>query len=908
LARVIKSLGFRMRCMRIWVLNVILLVGVFTPSFAQNLKEANEIAQKLSIETDHAQRANLLLKLSVAQGTGQIESALEHASRALTIFQNINDKNGEIEAYIILGDLELRIGNDPLARSYFNRGFTIGVEMDSLAIMVSTKLLLGKTYINGTNQSTGLMYLQEASDMAEKAQNHVLRTKCSSALGAWYNHFSAYNTAIGYLELALESAMQSGEEELIASVMHALGNTYLKSNQHDLAYSSFEKSLRKNEVLGNKDKQAILCYELGVLKLELGQQDEALIFFRNSLTLATDIGLKEYITKGYQVLSEVYEQNHDYENAYRFVKLVNAIKGVSEISELETQIQNQRILRENQTFKQREDLRDEQDERKRERFTLLLVIVILLCISLAYLFFVNQQKQKVNNELEQARIRAEDSEKEKEKFLTYTSHEIRTPLNAVVGVAQLLEQTPLNPKQEEYINTLKGSANNILHIVNDVLDLSKIESGSIELESTELPLKQLISNIFNTLLFKLHNKDVRLINDFDPKTPLNLRGDSVRLNQILLNLTDNAVKFTRSGEIRLKVELLGETDTDATIKFEVADTGKGIRQSSLKQIFKRYEQETIHTTRNYGGTGLGLPITKQLVELMGGEIAVESTYGKGTVFSFELIFNKSMLQEETNKTTQIADICILYVDDNQLNRELFFDLVNDANTGVIVELAEDAKSALKFLESNKYDIILLDIQMPRINGYELAGLIRDKLGISKEETPIFALTAYTPEDMDERCKNAGMNGFLSKPINLEEINTLLQKEVTINPKETTNVIEKWEKNHVNLNGLRQLVKDNKDKIKKYIKISLVSLPADLEKIKSYLDHEDWSLLSQTAHKMKSNASYMGMDVVLNILNRVEKLDSQNCSYEEIAPLINNLDEESLLALDELEEIIKILES
>jgi len=347
LARVIKSLGFRMRCMRIWVLNVILLVGVFTPSFAQNLKEANEIAQKLSIETDHAQRANLLLKLSVAQGTGQIESALEHASRALTIFQNINDKNGEIEAYIILGDLELRIGNDPLARSYFNRGFTIGVEMDSLAIMVSTKLLLGKTYINGTNQSTGLMYLQEASDMAEKAQNHV---------------FSAYNTAIGYLELALESAMQSGEEELIASVMHALGNTYLKSNQHDLAYSSFEKSLRKNEVLGNKDKQAILCYELGVLKLELGQQDEALIFFRNSLTLATDIGLKEYITKGYQVLSEVYEQNHDYENAYRFVKLVNAIKGVSEISELETQIQNQRILRENQTFKQREDLRDEQDE------------------------------------------------------------------------------------------------------------------------------------------------------------------------------------------------------------------------------------------------------------------------------------------------------------------------------------------------------------------------------------------------------------------------------------------------------------------------------------------------------------------------------------------------------------------
>ena len=908
MARVIKTLGFGMCSIRIWVLNALLLVGFVTPSFTQNLKQANEIAQKLSIETDHARRANLLLKLSEAQGVGQIESALEHASRALTIFQNIDDKTGEIKAYTTLGKLELLIGNAPLARSYFNRGFTIGVDMDSLDVMVRTKLLLGKTYINGANQSIGIMYLQEASDMAEKAQNHVLRTECLFALGAWYNHFSAYNTATGYLELALEAAMQSGEEELIANVMHALGNTYLKSNQHDLAYISFEKSLRKNEALGNKDKQAILCYELGVLKLELGQQDEALIFFRNSLTLATDIGLKEYITKGYQVLSEVYEKNHDYENAYRFVKLVNAIKGVSEISELETQIQNQRILRENQTFKQREDLRDEQDERKRERFTLLLVIVILLCISLAYLFFVNQQKQKVNNELEQARIRAEDSEKEKEKFLTYTSHEIRTPLNAVVGVAQLLEQTPLNPKQEEYINTLKRSANNILHIVNDVLDLSKIESGSIELESTELLLKQLIGNIFNTLLFKLHNKDVNLINDFDPKIPLNLRGDSVRLNQILLNLTDNAVKFTRSGEIRLKVELIDETDNDAIIKFDVADTGKGIRQSSLKQIFKRYEQETIHTTRNYGGTGLGLPITKQLVELMGGNIEVESTYGKGTVFSFELRFDKSVGQQEEHEPKKIVDISVLYVDDNQLNRELFYDLVNDANTGVVVELAEDAKSALKFLESNKYDLILLDIQMPRINGYELSGLIRDKLGISKEETPIFALTAYTPEDIDERCKKAGMNGFLSKPIDLEELNKLLQKEISLKPSKKTSKIESWAKDHVNLNGLRQLVKEDKSKIIKYLKISLLSIPEDLEKVKSYLDHEDWVLLGQTAHKMKSNASYMGMDSVLNILNSLEKLDSQKCSYEEIAPLINNLDEESLLALDELEVILKILET
>lgn len=904
-AKKIRETGCR--CTRILLIILVLIIGLKDKYSGQNLKEANEIAQKLSIETDHTKRANLLLNLSRAQGAGQIESALEHASRALTIFQNIKDKTGEISAYMTLGNLELLIGNDPLARSYFNKGLTMGMEMDSLVVVVQIKLLLVKTYINGTDESIGIMHLQEASDMAEKAQNHVLRTECFTALGNWYNHFSAYNTALGYLELALESAMQSGDEELIANVMHVLGNTYLKSNQHDLAYKFFENSLRKNEALGKKDKQAVLCYELGVLKLELGQQDEALIFFRNSLTLATDIGLKEYIAKGYQVLSEVYEKNHDYENAYRFVKLVNAIKGVSEISELETQIQNQRILRENQALKQREDLRDEQDERKRERFSLLLVIVILLCISMAYLFFVNQQKQKVNNELEDARISAEESEMEKEKFLTYTSHEIRTPLNAVVGVSQLLEQTTLNPKQQEYIKTIKGSANNILHIVNDVLDLSKIESGSIELALVDLPLKQLISNIINTLIFKLHNKNVSLVNDFDSNIPSNLKGDSVRVSQILLNLTDNAVKFTRSGEIRLKVELLKETIKDATIKFEVSDTGKGIRQSSLKQIFKRYEQETIHTTRNYGGTGLGLPITKQLVELMGGSIEVESTYGKGTVFRFEIKFNKSKGEEEVKKSKQIENANILYVDDNQLNRELFYDLVNDSINGVNVALAEEAKSALRLLEGKNYDLILLDIQMPRINGYELAGLIRKELGISKDNTPIYALTAYTPKDIHERCENAGMNGFLSKPINLDELNKILYKEIERKVPTESEKIEKWIKGHVNLTGLRQLVKDDRTKIIKYLKISLASFPEDLDKIKSFLDHEDWPMLGQVAHKMKSNASYMGMDEALKILNTLEKLNNQNGSYIEIAPLIDKLDDESLLALEELEVILKILE-
>ena len=875
---------------------------------AQNLKKANEIAQKLSIETDHEKRADLLLELCEAQGIGQIESALDHGSRALTIFQNIKNLNGEIRAYLTLGDLELLIGNYPLARSYFNKAYAISAELDDIQTQVRSKIRIGKTYINSLGKQMGVDHIQEAINKSLEAEDDFLLTECYVEMGAWHNHFAAYHTAIGYLEMALEAARRTKDEKLISNCLHNLGNGYLRSDQHDLAYEVFEQSLRINEGLNRKEKQAILCYELGMLKREIGEEDEALVFFRNSLALATDVGLKDYISKGYQILSEVYVKNQDYENAYRFLKLVNAIKGVSEISELETQIQNQKILRENQMLKQREDMRDEQDERKRERFTLLLVIVVLLCISMAYLFFVNQQKQKANNELEEAKTKAELSEKEKEKFLTYTSHEIRTPLNAVVGVAQLLEQTQLNQKQQDYITTIKGSANNILHIVNDVLDLSKIESGSIELESSELRLKDIINNIVTSMMFKSHNKDIRLIDDYDETIPKKLRGDSIRLNQIILNLTDNAVKFTRSGEIRIKAELVSESENEAVVRFEVSDTGKGIRQSSLKQIFNRYEQETIHTTRNYGGTGLGLPITKQLVELMGGKIAVNSVYGQGTTFEFSIAFKKFKGEHVKTKKEQIKDITILYVDDNQLNRELFYDLVHDGAKDVSVELAEDAKAAIRCIKRNHYDIILLDIQMPRMDGYELASYIRNKMGILKHQTPIFALTAYVPEDIDERCAEVGMNGYLTKPIDLEALNKALNRELKAQRKSTELNDEAWVLKHVDLSGLRQLVNGDKTKVIKYLKISIQSIPEDLEAMKIQLDHEDWEMIGRTAHKMKSNASYMGMQKALDTLILLEKLKNNKGVYEEIGPEVEGLETESLLALAELKELLNNLES
>ncbi|MFT7613374.1 MAG: signal transduction histidine kinase/DNA-binding NarL/FixJ family response regulator [Parvicellaceae bacterium] len=887
--------------------SLLCVLGMFCGTiYSQNLRKAHEITQKLSIETDHFKTADLLLQLSEVEGLDRIESALEHAQRALTIYQNIKNKEGEMRALTSLGKLELLIGNDPVARSYFNKAYSVADEIGGMKAKVKSKILLGKSYTEKDVNHIGLGHLNEALETALKIKNEELLTECYSALGDWYTKLTEYNTAIGYFDLALETANNSGIESLIADCLANLGNGYLKSDDNDLAYDSFDKALHINEKLVRKDKQAILCYELGCLKQEKGLQDEALVYFRTSLTLATEIGLKDYIAKGYQVLSEVYEGNHNYENAYRFLKLVNAIKGVSEISELETQIQNQKILRENQMLKQQQEARKAEAESRSERIMLFVVIVVLLCIAVAYLFFINQQKQKTNNELAEAKLFAEESEREKEKFLTYTSHEIRTPLNAVVGVTQLLEQTNLDLGQKEYLNTIKGSAQNILHIVNDVLDLSKIESGSIELESVDLPLYGLVNNIINTLIFKLHNKEVELINDFDESIPENLRGDPVRLNQIILNLTDNAVKFTRTGEIRIKVRLVEERDKKVKIKFTVSDTGKGIRQSSLKQIFNRYEQETVHTTRNYGGTGLGLPITQQLVELMGGNIEVESTFGSGTSFSFELEFKKSAGEIIEEPIQEINDINILYVDDNQLNRELFYDLVSNKKNNVKVDLAEDGKQAIRKIEKNKYDVLLLDIQMPRMDGYELCTYIREKMNLSIEEAPIYALTAYAPDDIKDRCKEVGMNGYLTKPIDLKALNNVLNLEMAeqamIKDKKELDFVGKY----TDLTGLHQLVNRDHKKIAKYVSISLESLPKDLEDMQNNLDHEDWELLGRVAHKMKSNAGYMGMNKVLPILHELEKLKETVGEYELIEAKVMAIETESLLALDELKNILNTL--
>lgn len=388
--------------------------------------------------------------------------------------------------------------------------------------------------------------------------------------------------------------------------------------------------------------------------------------------------------------------------------------------------------------------------------------------------------EKQNEDLTHAKEQAISSAQIKEQFLANMSHEIRTPMNAIVGMTSLLIDTPVNEEQSEYLRHIKSSADNLLVIINDVLDFSKIEAGKIEFESIPFSINDSFENIRRTFNFKLKDKNlclnIKRINDF----PDYFIGDQVRLNQILLNLIGNAFKFTEKGSITLKVEKLEESAENIILQFKVQDTGIGIPKDKLDHIFLSFNQATSETNRKYGGTGLGLTISKQLVELQNGKIWVESEIGKGSIFYFTIPFKKAVPPNfnhyqniKANESIEISlalieNASILIVEDNQLNLLLATTILKKQKFRNI-HTAENGQTAVEMIKKFDYNVILMDLHMPVMDGYEATRFIRENMIEKKRTIPIIALTAAAIKGEKEKCIEAGMNEYISKPFNANEL-------------------------------------------------------------------------------------------------------------------------------------------
>lgn len=396
------------------------------------------------------------------------------------------------------------------------------------------------------------------------------------------------------------------------------------------------------------------------------------------------------------------------------------------------------------------------------------------------------QLQANNIELQKAKVMAEESKVAKELFLASMSHEIRTPLNAIIGFQQLLKSTTLNDEQKEYVESIDFAGRNLLVIINDILDLSKIEAGKFQFDEVQFSVHDIVKSVIELVNHRAKEKNIKLYIYVDASIPQVLFGDSARLSQVLLNLVGNAIKFTETGEVKISANYLSETDNEVWCEFAVEDTGIGIAPERLPHIFERFTQESVETNRAYGGTGLGLTISKYLVEMQGGKINVKSEKGKGSVFTFEIKFKKQSSkspfnyhnpegEDELNMTRKLS---ILLAEDVLLNQRLVVKIME--KWGHDLDIAENGRVAFEKVKERDYDLILMDIQMPVMDGYAATQLIRSMPDLKKQSIPIIALTAHASNAEAEKCINLGMNAYLAKPFNQQNLFQIINQLVNKN--------------------------------------------------------------------------------------------------------------------------------
>ncbi|SKB52012.1 PAS domain S-box-containing protein [Salegentibacter holothuriorum] len=380
--------------------------------------------------------------------------------------------------------------------------------------------------------------------------------------------------------------------------------------------------------------------------------------------------------------------------------------------------------------------------------------------------------------LQKAKEMAENLNEQKDNFITNVSHEIRTPIHAVLGFTDLLLENEGDAHKVNYLNAVKIAGDSLLFIVNDILDLSKMEAGLLQIDKDVFDIRDAVTRVFSILHLKAHQKKIEFEPLVSPEVPTLLIGDKNRLSQILINLLSNAIKFTSQGSVSLEITVRQNTPEKTILEFKVSDTGIGIPKDKLETVFQRFLQADEDTSQKYGGTGLGLNISRQLIEKQEGSIEVKSEHGKGTDFIFDISFEKpvediELLKVEEKEAQREYKGKILVCEDSELNQRLVKAILK--RKGLLVDIASNGEEALSFLKENSYDLIFMDVQMPVKNGYETTKVIRNRLGLT---TPIVALTANFMATERQKCKEVGMDDYLAKPFQKKQLFEKVEKWVS----------------------------------------------------------------------------------------------------------------------------------
>lgn len=688
---------------------------------------------------------------------------------------------------------------------------------------------LANFHKKNNNYRSSQDYIQKAIEFAETNKDYQAQADAYSFLGNVYFELKKYSDAIQTYNKSITLYSKQKPSSNQAYTFYNLGLCYVEKKEYSKAEYYFKEAekiyeiidipeatkminLQKgivyrakgenqlalsilNTIVVNQDEEdhfktkAEALYHIGLIEAENSRYNLALNYLNKALDLSSKNKNLELKAKVARTLSEVHEKVIDVENSFKYMKLHLHIRdSIQDLNSKRIGTEDFLSFKEAERLKSIEQMdRENKEQQRANKFSKLISILSIALISILSLLSLSLYKnniirsqsnkllQEKNQELLLAKEKAEKASKARAEFLSTVSHELRTPLNAINGITHLLIEENPKKSQIQYLTSLKFSGDYLLTFINDILEINRVESENIEIESINVNVKQLLSDLHNSFkdLASKNNNDFEL--ELDTSIPDNLIGDPTKLSQIFINLINNALKFTKNGKVNVSAKMLKNENNISSVHFEIADTGIGIPLEKQQTIFESFSQGSVEINRKYGGTGLGLAIVKRLVNLLGGEIKLTSAVGIGSTFSFDIDFElgqQTFVEVKKQYDESVfVNKKVLVVEDNKINQMITKKMLE--NKEIICELIDNGEEAVEMIRNNGYDLVLMDVHLPGINGTIATERIRE----FNKKLPIIALTAISLNENREMLLSFGMNEVVTKPFNPDNFYKVIAQQL-----------------------------------------------------------------------------------------------------------------------------------